>query len=104
MEYKELEEKLKEYFKGDVEEFAYITKENNLCNLGKVVEVDTTGGMDEGSFWSSTKHFIDHDIYIRVVGHYQSHHGTDFDSWGSYSVHQVKPVKKEIIDYEKVQN
>lgn len=65
--------------------------------LGKVVEVQQQGGMDEGSNWFSIKHFVDHDIYIKTSGFYASHYGTDFDGIGEV----VVPKSKVITVYEK---
>ena len=46
--------------------------------LGEVVEIEQYGGEDMGSTWYSIKHFVDHDVYIRTDGYYQSYNGTDF--------------------------
>lgn len=65
--------------------------------LGIVVEVDQYGGEDQGSTWYSVKHFVDHDVYIRTDGYYQSYNGTDFhDGYGSV----VTPQKKTITVFE----
>lgn len=81
--------------KWTLEENEYL----DSIGIGGWKEVDSTGGMDEGSNWTSTKYFHKHDIYIKVQGYYQSHHGTDFyDEWDSCS--EVRPVEKTIIVYE----
>lgn len=65
--------------------------------LGKWEEVDQYGGEDQGSTWYSVKHFIDHDVYIRTDGYYQSYNGTDFyQGYGE----EVKPVQKTITVFE----
>ena len=75
-------------------------KENQLLNflgLGKVVEVKQYGGEEQGSTWYSIKHFVDHDVYIRTDGYYQSYHGTDFhDGIGRV----VTPQQKTITVFE----
>lgn len=67
--------------------------------VGEVIEIEQHGGMDMGSTWYSIKHFPKHDIYIRVDGWYQSHHGTDFDGW-SDACSEVKPVTKTVTVFE----
>lgn len=69
--------------------------------LGKVVEVDQYGGSDQGSSWYVVKHFVDHDVYIRVNGYYSSYEGTDFfltenEPFGF----EVEPVEKVVVFYE----
>jgi len=65
--------------------------------LGKVIEVEQVGGEDEGSTWYSIKHFVDHDVYIRTDGYYQSYNGTDFhDGHG----HVVTPQQRTITVFE----
>lgn len=65
--------------------------------LGRVVEVEQYGGEDCGSTWFSVKHFVDHDVYIRTDGYYQSYSGTDFyDGHGEV----VRPTQKTVTVYE----
>lgn len=59
--------------------------------LGRVVEVERYDG--EGDTWYSIKHFVDHDVYIKTKGYYQSHHGTEFDH--GYG-HEVRPQQQTI--------
>lgn len=80
-----------------VSQFAYGDFDENLA--GECEQVDSTGGEDRGSYWSVTYHFKDHDVYLKVTGYYQSHHGTDFDD-GWDCVKEVKPTKKTITIYE----
>lgn len=65
--------------------------------LGRVVEVDQYGGEGEGERWWSVKHFVDHDVYIRIDGHYQSYHGTEF--YNGYG-RVVQPAQKTITVFE----
>lgn len=50
----------------------------NFLGLGKVVDVDSYGGEDKGSEWYVVRHFVDHDVYIRTEGYYQSYNGAEF--------------------------
>lgn len=69
--------------------------------LGKMVEVDSYGGEGRGDTWYSVKHFVDHDVYIRVNGYYTSYDGTSFDrGWECCS--EVKPVEKTITVYNNI--
>jgi len=78
--------------------FAYEEYDSNELGLGNSKEVEQHGGEDEGSNWYSVKHFIDHDVYIKIRGFYASHVGTDFCSWDD--VYEVKPAEKTITVYE----
>jgi len=70
----------------------------NTQPLGHTTEVDSTGGMDEGSDWSTVQHFTKHDVYIQTSGWYQSHSGVEFyDGWESCS--EVTPKQKTITVY-----
>ena len=69
--------------------------------FGKMVEVDSYGGEGQGDTWYSVKHFVDHDVYIRVNGYYTSYEGTSFDGgWACCS--EVKPVEKTITVYNNI--
>ena len=70
---------------------------NDFYGIGEWEEVHSTGGMDEGSHWTSVKYFKDHDVYICTTGYYQSHHGTDF--YNGYG-EEVFPKQKTITVYE----
>lgn len=78
----------------------YDIKEDYILNtlgLGRVVEVEQHGGEDQGSYWYSVKHFIDHDVYIKITGYYSSYNGTDFyDGYGC----EVRPTEKTITVFE----
>jgi len=109
---------------GDVSEFAhdgfyYITVPNDFMpeldsdyesrkqrreeylkttKFGTVNVVDQHGGEGEGEEWYIVYHFVDHDVYVRVDGWYQSYHGTEFDGWGS--CREVRPQQRMVTFYE----
>ena len=91
---------IKHYDGESISEFAFEDGyDGEIEGLGTFKEVHHEGGEDQGSHWESVKHFPDIDVYISVVGWYQSHLGTDFyDGWDSLS--QVRPKEKTIIVYE----
>lgn len=94
---KEILEKLKSSLE-DVSIFAHEDYDPIELGLGEVNEVDSGGGSDRGSNWYSVQHFVDHDVYIKVTGYYQSHNGTEFyDGWDGCSI--VKPEEKTITVY-----
>jgi len=64
--------------------------------LGIIKEVDSYGGEDQGSDWYTVKHFVDHDVYIRLEGYYSSYEGTDF-SGNDYE--EVFPTEVKRIEY-----
>lgn len=78
----------------------YETKDKwvlDYLGLGEVEEVAQYGGKDCGSTWYSVKYFKDHDVYIRIDGHYQSYHGTEFyDGYG----YEVRPQERIITVFE----
>jgi hypothetical protein len=89
-----LEEKM-----GGVSEFAYMDYDSEELGLGPVEEVDSYGGEDCGSTWYSVQHFKEHNVYIRVDGHYSSYNGTDFyDGWSC--CREVTPTQKTVTVYE----
>lgn len=67
--------------------------------IGSINQVDSHGGENEGSDWWVVYHFPKHNVYLKVSGWYQSHHGTDFEDWDS-AVKEVKPKEKVITVYE----
>jgi len=95
---KEIIEKLIE--KGiTVSDFAFENYYSKDLDLGPIEEVHQRGGEGMGDHWESVKYFKDHDVYLKVVGFYQSHYGTDFyDDWNC--VREVKPKEKTITIYE----
>lgn len=105
LSFAEIIELLKAYYGEDgYNDFAYeygeITPEEaKEYNIPAYKEVDQRGGEGEGDDWWSVKYFPEHDIYIRIVGHYQSHHGLDiYDGWDA--CREVKPKEKTITVYE----
>jgi hypothetical protein len=67
--------------------------------LGECVQVQQHGGEGEGEQWYVVYHFVEHDIYVRVDGWYQSYEGTDFyDGWDCCK--EVRPKEKVITVYE----
>jgi len=97
--YNEILEILKQV--AELSDFAYDQVGYEEFGLGEVKEVNKTGGMDKGSNWSSTKHFIDHDVYIQVKGYYSSYVGTEFGDWDD-SVFEVFPKQVTKIVFEKI--
>ena len=108
---KEILDKLSEWEEVNVDEadergipemseslFAHCDMPNPLPEgVGKWKEMEKHGGKGEGNEWHSVKYFIEHDIYIKTTGFYQSHHGTDFDyGYGE----EVKPVEKKVTVFE----
>ncbi len=84
-----------------VDYFAYgdFDKDELKVQLGDINEVASYGGEDCGSTWYVVYHLPKFDMFIRVDGYYQSHHGTDFwDGWDSLKI--VKPREKTITVYE----
>lgn len=63
--------------------------------LGKVVEVDSYGGEGSGEEYYSVKHFVDHDVYIRTDGFYQSYNGVEFYNGYGSEVFPVEVTKTE---------
>ena len=113
----EILDRLEELFGEDVSAFAYCDYteakdapyDSNLSwaenekqiqefmGLGEIKEIEQYGGEDQGSTWYSVKHFVDHDVYIRTDGYYQSYNGTDFyDGLGRV----VTPKKKTVTVFE----
>ena len=66
--------------------------------LGKIVEVDSYGGSDQGTTWYSVKHFVDHDVYIQTDGYYSSYEGVEFEDYG----YEVKPEQVMVTQYKPV--
>jgi hypothetical protein len=96
--YNEILEVLKEKI-NSVNLFAYEDYDEKDLNLGEIKEVHSEGGEDQGSHWESVKYFVDHDVYISVVGYYTSYDGTDFyDGWDCCQ--EVRPIEKIVTFYE----
>ena len=97
--FQEILDILKEKCEDGVSQFAYGDFDQEEIGLGEIKEVEQHGGEGEGSNWYSVKHFIEHDLYIKVSGWYSSYHGTDFNGWED-SCEEVKPQEKTITVYE----
>ena len=116
---KEILERLEEFFKGDVNHYAFgdyveaKTFDYNLykdlpwqekkaeclkqLGLGEIEEVEQYGGEGQGDSWYTIKHFKEHDVYIKTEGFYSSYNGTDFYyGFGE----EVKPTQKTVTVYE----
>ena len=92
MNYQEILEVLRKNI-DSFEDFAYEEYESDdfVPNLGEIVEIEQVGGEGKGDHWHSVKHFVEHDMYIKVTGWYSSYNGTDFDG-GWDCCKEVKPV------------
>lgn len=64
--------------------------------LGIIKEVEQYGGEDQGSTWYTVRHFVDHDVYIRVDAYYSSYEGADF---GDSIYVEVFPTEVTKIEY-----
>ena len=80
----------------EIQDFGYDDIDFEALGLGKVKVVDSYGGEDQGSEWYTVKHFVDHDVYIRLDGYYSSYEGTDF-SGRDYE--EVFPTEVKRIEY-----
>lgn len=80
-----------------VSEFAHEGADG--LDLGTITEIERVGGYDQGSTWYNVKHFVDHDVYIKVSGYYSSYSGTEFDGWDDACEH-VRPALKTVTVYE----
>lgn len=95
-EYGDLDDYDGDYTEGPSSDFWYFLYDLTL--RGEVVsltEVETTGGMDEGSHASVT--FKIGDQFFQKVGYYQSHYGYEWDG----DFFEVEPVQKTITVYKK---
>lgn len=84
-----------------VNQFAWEDFDSEELGLGtcKHIGEADSGGEDEGSDWQRVFHFVDHDVYIKVTGYYQSYNGTEFyNGWGCLS--EVRPTQRTITVYE----
>lgn len=105
--FKELSEKLKEYFNNHIDHFAFtreLKPEELTLKLKDDLylsfkEVKQVGGEGEGDIWYSVKYFKALDMYVKIDGYYQSYNGTSFEDWDD-AVSEVRPVEKTITVYE----
>lgn len=63
--------------------------------FGKVEVTAQYGGEGKGEEYYKVYHFVDHDVYIRIDGFYQSYNGAEFHE----APYEVKPIQKTIIVY-----
>jgi hypothetical protein len=83
---------------------AYLNENNEITveGLGRIKVVEQKGGYNElqdgatGMEWYIVRHFVDHDIYIRLNGHYTSYEGL-YTRNSKYK--HVKPIERVIVDY-----
>lgn len=125
MNYKEIVEKLKELgvtymdFTGsrgdnyiydkkelsEIQEKFYCGESTiNIEGLGEITIVDRKGGyweLQEGALFMEyyiIRHFVEHDVYIKLSGEYSSQEG--IDCLEEYS--EVKPEEQKIIVYKYI--
>ena len=97
--FKEILEILEENI--ELEDFAHECYDKTSLGLGEIKEIYQKGGEDQGSDWESVKYFVDHDVYLSVVGCYSSYDGTDFyDGWDCCS--EVRPFEVLVTVYKKI--
>lgn len=108
MNYQEIIEKLKEYYKESEDYssgFSWFAEEapyQDVPEVGKCVTVDSGGGCDKGSDWYRVYHFTDHNVFIKVSGNYTSYSGTEFEDEWDGDVKEVFPEEKTITVYNSL--
>lgn len=66
--------------------------------FGKNKLIDEEGGYEGGGEYAHrVRHFVDHDVYIKLEGIYSSYGGTDIDD-SDYE--EVRPIEKLVTFYE----
>lgn len=83
-----------EHYKGSDVEFVEKIKE-----LGTVKSVARYGGEGRGDEYWKVYHFINHDVYIKFDGFYQSYEGSEYEE-----MFEVKPVEVTKTEYQRVKN
>lgn len=68
-----------------------------IKELGRVKRIDSYGGSGYGDAYWSVYHFVDHDVYIKFDGFYQSYEGSTYEE-----MFEVKPVEVTKIEYQPV--
>lgn len=92
---KEIIEKLHEL---DINGWEFADEIDDHEVFGKSELVEEEGGYEgAGEYVSRVRHFIDHNVYIRIEGFYSSYNGTD---WDGHEYEEVKPAQKTITVYE----
>lgn len=101
LNYQEIIDKLQE-LNIPIEDFAFNEVDQNILSGFYIAfdEIHQQGGEGEGDHWESVKYFPEQDIYIKVIGFYQSYNGTEF--YGGYKdcCSEVRPKEKTITVYE----
>lgn len=68
-----------------------------IKELGRVKRIDSYGGEGYGDDYWSVYHFVDHDVYIKFDGFYQSYEGSTYEE-----MFEVEPVEVTKIEYQAV--
>lgn len=70
--------------------------------LGKIEEKEdgAQGGCDKGSHYERVYHFVDHDVYMKITGYYQSYDGVTFDGSFEDCATEVRPQQETITVYK----
>lgn len=97
MNFEEIKASVAAEFDHDVDSYAW-SEGGKSC--GSVTEVHQQGGEGEGDHWEKVFHYTDHDVMVKITGHYQSYRGTEFYDGFDGCVKEVKPVTKTITVYE----
>jgi hypothetical protein len=79
-------------YEGNDTEFVKKIKE-----LGSVKRIDSYGGEGCGDDYWSVYHFVNHDVYIKFCGNYQSYEGSEYEG-----MYEVKPVEVLKTEYQPV--
>jgi hypothetical protein len=74
-----------------------LEEEDEIEGIGTVEMVKDWGGEGQGDDIGHVFHFAQHNVYMRIDGYYQSHHGSDWDN----DPYEVKPQAKQVTVYEK---
>lgn len=82
------------YYEDYPQEFIEKIKE-----LGPIKLVHRYGGEGRGDEYWKVYHFINHDVYIKFDGFYQSYEGAEYKE-----MFEVKPVEVTKTEYQRVKN
>ena len=75
-------------------DFAYEwDDETNDPIFGKVKDVERKGGEGQGEAWHLIRHFVDHNVYIRLKGFYSSYDGANFNRYDYEEVFPEQVIK-----------
>lgn len=80
----------------------YSDEEFAKLGLGKIEEKEdgAQGGCDQGSHYERVFHFVDHDVYLKITGYYQSYDGVTFDGGFENCASEVRPQQETITVYK----